>query len=74
MNCGSTPLYQDTISGASRSPRVDLVFCLWQCDKKNPGWREGRRGVAIVINGLWSIKFGNGGNGGSIKTLYFTGL
>jgi hypothetical protein len=23
------------------SPRVDLVFRLWQCDKKNHGWREG---------------------------------
>jgi hypothetical protein len=25
----------------SRSPRSDLVFRLWQCDKKNHGWREG---------------------------------
>jgi hypothetical protein len=24
-------------------PRVDIVFGLWQCDKKNHGWREGRR-------------------------------
>ena len=23
------------------SPRVDLVFRLWQCDKENHGWREG---------------------------------
>jgi hypothetical protein len=22
-------------------PRVDVVFCLWQCDKENHGWREG---------------------------------
>jgi hypothetical protein len=22
-------------------PRVDVVLCLWQCDKKNHGWREG---------------------------------
>jgi hypothetical protein len=22
-------------------PRVDVVFRLWQCDKKNQGWREG---------------------------------
>jgi hypothetical protein len=22
-------------------PRDDVVFCLWQCDKKNHGWREG---------------------------------
>lgn len=29
-------------------------------------------GQAIVIDGLWSIKFGNGGNGGSANTLYFT--
>jgi len=26
----------------SRSPRVDLAFRFWQCDKKNHGWREGR--------------------------------
>jgi hypothetical protein len=24
-----------------QSPRVELVFGLWQCDKKNHGWREG---------------------------------
>jgi hypothetical protein len=24
-----------------RSPRLDVVFRLWQCDKKNHGWREG---------------------------------
>jgi len=24
------------------SPRVDVVFLLWQCDKENHGWREGR--------------------------------
>ena len=23
------------------SPRVDVVFCFWQCDKENHGWREG---------------------------------
>jgi hypothetical protein len=23
------------------SPRLDVVFCFWQCDKKNHGWREG---------------------------------
>jgi hypothetical protein len=23
------------------SPRVDVVFRLWQCDKQNHGWREG---------------------------------
>jgi len=21
--------------------RVEVVFCFWQCDKKNHGWREG---------------------------------
>jgi hypothetical protein len=25
-----------------------------------------------VIDGLWTMRFGNGGNGGSINTLYFT--
>jgi uncharacterized protein (TIGR03118 family) len=29
-------------------------------------------GRAIVIDGLWTLKFGNGGNGGSANTLYFT--
>lgn len=29
-------------------------------------------GQAIVIDGLWAIKFGNGGNGGAPNTLYFT--
>jgi hypothetical protein len=23
------------------SPRVNVVFRLWQCDKKNQGWRGG---------------------------------
>jgi hypothetical protein len=23
------------------SPRVGVVFLLWQCDKENHGWREG---------------------------------
>ena len=23
------------------SPRLAVVFCFWQCDKKNHGWREG---------------------------------
>ena len=23
------------------SPRVNVVFHLWQCDKENHGWREG---------------------------------
>jgi hypothetical protein len=21
--------------------RVEVVFCFWQCDKENHGWREG---------------------------------
>ena len=29
-------------------------------------------GQAIVIDGLWTIKFGNGGSGGLAGTLYFT--
>jgi uncharacterized protein (TIGR03118 family) len=29
-------------------------------------------GQAIVIDGLWTIMFGNGGNGGDPKILYFT--
>jgi len=29
-------------------------------------------GQAIVIDGLWALKFGNGGNGGDKNTVYFT--
>ena len=29
-------------------------------------------GNPVVIEGLWTIKFGNGGNGGATDTLYFT--
>jgi uncharacterized protein (TIGR03118 family) len=29
-------------------------------------------GQAILIDGLWTIMFGNGGNGGDPDTLYFT--
>ena len=28
-------------AGPAESPRIDVVFRLWQCDKKNHGWREG---------------------------------
>jgi hypothetical protein len=27
--------------GGAWSPRIDLVFRFWQCDKENHGWREG---------------------------------
>ena len=30
------------------------------------------QGQAIVIDGLWTVMFGNGGNGGDKNTLYFT--
>ena len=30
------------------------------------------KGQSIVIEGLWTIRFGNGGNGGDVNTLYFT--
>lgn len=30
------------------------------------------KGKTILIEGLWTIKFGNGGNGGATDTLYFT--
>jgi uncharacterized protein (TIGR03118 family) len=29
-------------------------------------------GNPVVIEGLWGLKFGNGGNGGDLDTLYFT--
>ena len=28
-------------SAGKAAHRIDLVFGLWQCDKKNHGWREG---------------------------------
>jgi hypothetical protein len=39
------------------SPRVDVVFRSWQCDKENHGWREGpprvfRAKVSICWSGL----------------------
>src|SRR5260370_37010966 len=34
--------------GSPRSPRVDVVFRLWQCDKENHGWREGRRDRSLL--------------------------
>jgi hypothetical protein len=47
----SPPVTNDRVLPANRalpregvqgdSPRVDVVFCFWQCDKKNHGWREG---------------------------------
>jgi uncharacterized protein (TIGR03118 family) len=30
------------------------------------------KGKTILIDGLWTIRFGNGGNGGATDTLYFT--
>jgi uncharacterized protein (TIGR03118 family) len=30
------------------------------------------RGQAIVVDGLWSLRVGNGGNGGKTDTVYFT--
>ena len=29
-------------------------------------------GTALAVNGLWALKFGNGGSGGESHTLYFT--
>ena len=36
------------------------------------GFLQGRSGNPIVIDGLWALKFGNGGRGGVPATLYFT--
>lgn len=36
------------------------------------GTLQNEAGVGIVINELWSLQFGNGGNGGDVNTLYFT--
>jgi len=36
------------------------------------GTLQNEAGVDIVIDELWALQFGNGGNGGGVKTLYFT--
>ncbi|MDB6064875.1 MAG: hypothetical protein JWR26_1083 [Pedosphaera sp.] len=36
------------------------------------GFLEGTDGLPLVIDGLWSLTFGNGGSGGVPDTLYFT--
>ena len=36
------------------------------------GFLENRPGKPVVIEGLWALAFGNGGNGGVPWTLYFT--
>jgi hypothetical protein len=42
--CHSKPAKNIAAAGdPMESSRIDVVFRLWQCDKKNHGWREGRR-------------------------------
>jgi uncharacterized protein (TIGR03118 family) len=36
------------------------------------GFLNSRPGMPVVINGLWALKFGNGGRGGVPGTLYFS--
>jgi uncharacterized protein (TIGR03118 family) len=36
------------------------------------GTMADNNGISIVNEGLWGLKFGNGGNGGATDTLYFT--
>jgi uncharacterized protein (TIGR03118 family) len=36
------------------------------------GTLDGANGNPLVIDGLWALTIGNGGNGGSLNTLYFT--
>jgi uncharacterized protein (TIGR03118 family) len=33
---------------------------------------DGANGSPLVIDGLWGLRFGNGGSGGALDTLYFT--
>jgi|NGEPerStandDraft_6_1074524.scaffolds.fasta_scaffold286041_1 hypothetical protein len=35
------------------SPRVDIVFRLWQCDKENHGWREGPPQTVLPSSIRW---------------------
>ena len=36
------------------SPRIDVVFHLWQCDKDNHGWREGPPVTVVLCQSLRS--------------------
>src|ERR1022692_3011790 len=40
-SCGRGKSDTTAAGGPRGSPRVDVVFCFWQCDKENHGWREG---------------------------------
>jgi hypothetical protein len=39
--CGPGKVDIVSAGGPRGSPRVDVVFCFWQCDKENHGWCEG---------------------------------
>ncbi len=41
-------------------------------NRRFPRHAAGRSGNGIVIDELWALKFGNGGAGGDVNTLYFT--
>src|SRR5262245_6885977 len=40
-SCGPRRPGIASAAGPMGSPRLDVVFCSWQCDKQNHGWREG---------------------------------
>jgi hypothetical protein len=44
----------------------------FEADGTSRGLLAGQDGRPIVIDGLWALAFGNGGNGGRPGTLYFT--
>src|SRR6266851_6620766 len=41
------------VAEESGSPRVGLVFRLWQCDKENHGWPEGRPQTVLPSSIAW---------------------
>ena len=39
-----------------QSPRIGLVFWLWQCDKENHGWREGPPLTVVLAREFRSVE------------------
>ena len=52
--------------GDGRINAFDLATGTWLATLTNDA------GTAFVTDGLWALKFGNGGNGGDAHTLYYT--
>jgi len=54
------------LASPSSAVVVDALTGIGRDKVRNP------KGQAIVIDGLWTLKVGNNGNGGRSDTIYFT--